>query len=908
MVAGWQIIFVIERACERKLEKILVVSDNSSGVDEICNMLPPDLGYQSVLAPSGESALEVIQTEKYNLHLLLLDWNLPDMGCIDLLEEICRQGMSFPAIVLVDEEMETIPAAAIHLGVHDILYRPVEPNELINLIDSIFESKRLKDQKSMLTTRLKEQYIWMTALNDAGRYIVSSMDLDEIVLRSVEAGINLTYADQGAIALLNGDAGKIHLRAYKSLTDNSPQLIETPIQNSLIDSVVSTGKPIRISKGQSTRYLNDGTGMLVDSLIHVPICNKAEVFGALTVSRLGGGKLTCVEEAKLISIADYTAIAIKNAQEHGKAARQIDDHLTNQRQLLLDQERHSLASSAAVVGLWDWDFKQNHVYFYANWKAVAGYDEEDIGQTVHDWLEKVHPNDQERVKLELAASIDSENPRYVSEYRFLNKDGTYRWILNQAAIVRDEKGGVIRLTGTHVDITDRKQREESLLYNAFQDALTGLLNRPLFLNRMEHALVRYRRKENSMFAIVTLELNEFEQIISLNGRLGSDRLLLMVGELLKKHLRSHDSIAHFGNGQYAILVEELQDEDDASRATREILDIFDQPFVLDGNVLNISASCGIAFNLADYTQADEILRDVEIAMRSARVEGKSNIKIFSPQLRDRMRAKIESGIDIRRAIENNELEIFYQPIIGFDQGNIIGFEALVRWTHPERGLIAPDEFIHVAEENGLIIDLDRWVLKNACLQIKEWQQQEVIPNPLISVSVNVSAELINENGFLDYVEETLNLHQLQPLSLKLEITERSMVKNNDSTKHLLSNLLSLGVQVQIDDFGIGYSSLGYLSHLPLEGLKIDRSFVRGILTNDRQKEIVNAIVSLTSRLNVNVVAEGVETLEQLEYLKNIGCDFGQGFLIARPLCSLDVPVWLESYSPQLHFEGKISDN
>lgn len=881
------------------MEKILVVSEDTQCVEIIGKGILPDLGYQSILASCEDAALEAIRSEKRNLNLLLIDWESLENKCMALLSEIHDLGLALPTILLMDDTTDSIPTAAINLGVQNILYKPVQTNDLIDLIECVFENTRLRDQKANLTSRLKEQYIWMTALNDAGRYIVASMNIDDIALRSVEAAIKLTYADQGAIAIFNDETGGLHLRAYKSHTDNSPHCINTPIHNSLIEAVVNTGKPCRISNDQSGDSLHDGTGILVDSLIHVPIGFQDEVFGVLTVSRLGGGKLSSAEETKLISIADYTSVAIRNAWKHQEISDEISDNINIEKRLRLNVERYSLAASAARVGLWEWDFKTNKIYYSADWKSIGGYQEEDIGQSVHDWLDRVHPNDQERVKLELAACVDAEVPRFTSEYRFLHKDGTYRWMLNQASIVRNGGGNPSRFVGTHIDITDRKQNEESLLYNAFHDVLTGLINRPLFLNRLDHAIIRYRRKKDTFFAILSLELNEYEQIIHQYGRLVNDRLLLLVGDLLRKHLRSNDSVAHFGHGQFAILVEELHSEEDASRATRDILEIFEQPFVLDGNVIYISACCGIVYNLAGYSHPEDILRDVEIAMRSARVEGRSNIKVFSPQLRDKMRAKMETGVDIRKAIDNNELDIYYQPIIGFEDGIIVGFEALVRWSHPERGIITPEEFIPVAEENGLIIDLDRWVLKNACLQIKEWQRDAIISNPSISVSVNVSADLINEHGFLNYVEDTLKSSQLQPSSLKLEITERSVVENNDRTIQLLSNLLALGVQVQIDDFGIGYSSLGYLSHLPLEGLKIDRSFVQGILNNDRQKEIVNAIVSLTSRLNVSVVAEGVETQEQLDYLRTIGCEFGQGFLIARPLTSQDVPVWLNSHTSNL---------
>jgi diguanylate cyclase (GGDEF)-like protein/PAS domain S-box-containing protein len=715
------------------------------------------------------------------------------------------------------------------------------------------------------------------------------------------------HTHQVSISLSNQDDGNITLKAYIKKTDKEPNLVDTDINSSLINRVFSEAKPCRVSKEQASQSITDVIGLQVDSVVHVPICDRDNVLGVISASCVDGEKLSTKDEAILSSIADYTAVALKNAWMHQETRDEVYGRLAHERTLELDQERHHLAAQAAQVGIWDWDFKTNTTYFSLEWKSILGYDDDEIGHKVHEWLDRVHPSDVERVKLELSAcAINPDENRFESEYRFLHKDGSYRWLLNQATVIRNTEGDVHRLTGIHIDITDRKQIEESLLYNAYHDVLTGLLNRPLFINRLEHAIQRYRRKRHSIFAVLSLELKDFDELSKGPGRFVGDRLLLLVGDLLKKKLRSNDTLAHFGNGQFAILLEELRDEVNISRVTREILDIFKNPFVLDGNTIHIIASCGILYDLSGYERAEDVQRDVEIAMISARAAEKTNLEVYSPKLRDHLLGNIESGIDIKKALENDELEVYYQPIIGFDRGDIVGFEALVRWTHPERGIITPDKFIHVAEENGLIIDIDRWVLQNACYQIKEWQQKSIASSS-ISVSVNISAELINEKGFLNYVETTLEESQLQPASLKLEITERSMVPDNERTVELLSNLLNLGVQVQIDDFGIGYSSLGYLSHLPLGGLKIDRSFVRGITNNDRQREIVNAIVSLTARLNVSVVAEGVETQEQMDYLKTIGCQFGQGFLIAEPLSSNDVPVWLSVYLAQLQNKHSVNE-
>jgi len=478
-----------------KLEKILFVSNNSLSIENVGKKILPELGYLAIVTSWGDSALQAVKSVKHNINLLIIDWDSTDNKSLDLLTEINELDLALPVVFLIDEAIKSIPAEVINLGVRKILYKPVQSNEIANVIDWIFESKRFRDQKANLTTRLKEQYIWMTALNDAGRYIVSSMDIDEIALRTVEVGLNLTFSDQGAVALFDQETGKLHIRATKSLADQSPQLLETPVINSFIDSVISNAKPCRIFKDQSTQSLNNGTGKHVDSLIHVPICFHDEVFGVLTVSRMSGDRLSSAEESKLVSIADYASVAIRNSRSHQTMANEYNDHLVLKRHLVMEEERYSLAAKAAKFGLWDWDFKTNQIYYSADWKSISGYQNGEIGQTMHDWLDRVHPHDQERVKLELAACIDSAGPRFVSEYRFMHKDGTYRWILNQATVLRKGGGVASRLVGVHVDITERKQYEESLLYSAYHDVITGLLNRPIFMNRLDHTLIRYRRKK-----------------------------------------------------------------------------------------------------------------------------------------------------------------------------------------------------------------------------------------------------------------------------------------------------------------------------------------------------------------------------------------------------------------------------
>ncbi len=457
--------------------------------------------------------------------------------------------------------------------------------------------------------------------------------------------------------------------------------------------------------------------------------------------------------------------------------------------------------------------------------------------------------------------------------------------------VWDDTGNAIRIAGSISDITDRKKAEERLLHDAFHDSLTQLPNRALFVDRLTQAIMRNKRNVDYRFAVLFLDMDRFKDINDSIGHVVGDHLLVKVAGMLSEGVRSIDTLARFAGDEFIILLDDIKDENGVMRVASWIEDQFSAPIEIDGHEVFTSTSIGIVYSHPDYSASEEIIRDADIAMYFAKNLGGGRAEVFKTSMRQRVLERLTLETELRRAINGDELRIYYQPIADLASGQLIGFEALVRWQHPEKGILAPGEFIALAEETGMIISLDRWVLLHACLQVQAWNQKYRLQTDL-TISVNISAKHIASPELRDYLSQVLEETGLPAENLKLEITEFSIVDHNEITSSAFSTLQELGVQLQIDDFGIGYSSLGYLSNFPINALKIDQSFVNKIVEDRSQRDIVEAIISLTERLNVKVIAEGVETHEQLNELRQLGCQLGQGYLLSTPMSLTDVEVFL----------------
>jgi diguanylate cyclase (GGDEF)-like protein/PAS domain S-box-containing protein len=515
---------------------------------------------------------------------------------------------------------------------------------------------------------------------------------------------------------------------------------------------------------------------------------------------------------------------------------------------------------------------------------IIGYTEAELLASTFQQI--AHAEDLANVHENLGHLIEGRINSYQTEQRYVHKAGREVWVHLGASVVHDTQGRSPHLIFQIQDITDRKRAEEQLLHDAFHDALTGLPNRALFMDHAKMAIHRSRRNEGRLFAALFLDLDRFKVINDSLGHMIGDQLLVGIARRLETCLRPGDTVARLGGDEFTILLEDLLDKEDAVEVAERVQDIVSQPFNIGGHEVFTTASIGIAPSTIGYDHADDLLRDADTAMYRAKMLGKKRHVMFDKAMHERAVKLLQLEIDLRRAVDRQEFFLNYQPIISLATGEISGFEALIRWQHPERGLVPPDEFISVAEETGLIIPIGQWVLRVACQQMQEWRGQITDGRPL-TMCVNLSGKQFSQPELTEQVAAILRETGLPSSCLKLEITESMVMENIDTAIGMLTQLRALGVELAIDDFGTGYSSLSYLHRFPINTLKIDRSFVSRMLDNNENEEIVRTIVTLARSLEMNVVAEGVETTGQLEQLRSLGCDFGQGYLFSKPLPTAD---------------------
>ncbi len=578
----------------------------------------------------------------------------------------------------------------------------------------------------------------------------------------------------------------------------------------------------------------------------------------------------------------------------------ISDRKRTEAALLKSEERYALAAMAANDGLWDWDLNTNEIYFSCRWKSMLGYQENEIGNTPDEWLNRIHPEESERVKAELAAHIEGVTPRFESECQILHKDGTYRWVLSQGIAVKDADDKTYRMVGSQTDISRRKEIEAQLTHDAFHDPLTGLSNRALLIFQLQHAIERAKRRKDYSFAVLFLDLDRFKVVNDSLGHHIGDQLLIAFVERLVNATRSGDTIARLGGDEFVILLEDIQSVDDAIEIAERIKQRLISPFKINDYDIFTSVSIGIALDTTGSSKPEELLRNADIAMYRAKSLGKARYQVFDPQMHTRAITLLQIENDLRHAIEREEFVVNYQPIVALSTGKFVGFEALLRWHHPERGKVSPVEFIPIAEETGLIVPIGYWILRQACLQLKEWQER-FQPNQPLTMSVNISCKQFLESNLIDKIKSILLETKINPACLKLEITESVIMENAENAIKMLLQLKNIGVQIYIDDFGTGYSSLSYLHQFPFDALKIDRSFIDRMSKEREGGEIVQAIINLAENLGVYIVAEGIETKEQNELLQQMGSNKGQGqgFYFSKPLDSksleeliTEAPHWL----------------
>lgn len=536
------------------------------------------------------------------------------------------------------------------------------------------------------------------------------------------------------------------------------------------------------------------------------------------------------------------------------------------------------------------DLEGRYLYISPSCEALLGYRCDEMLE--QDFYPFFHPDDHELIHQEgyLAALSGKTTP---ITYRMRQKSGNYIWFETLTKPIVNAVGQIVQLQTTSRDVTERIQVKNQLKHDALHDSLTGLPNRNLLMKRLELAISRAKRLRNYHFAVLFLDLDRFKVINDSLGHLAGDQLLITIAQKLQAPLRGIDLVVRLGGDEFVILIEEIKDIQEAIRVTERIFAALQTPLTIEGREVYVTASIGLVLGSKDYAQASYLLRDADIAMYRAKARGKARYEVFNAEMHTQALNRLHLENDLRRAIECQEFVLHYQPIIALATGHLVGFEALIRWQHPTQGLKSPTEFIPVAEETGLITPLDYWVLQTACCQLAAWQ----IAFPDLSnlkVSVNLSAQDLQHPDLLEEVDRVLAQTHLKGRCLTLEITESMLIEDIDSTISLLSQLKERGIQISIDDFGTGYSSLSYLHRLPVDSLKVDRSFVNQIQLGKQNYQIVETIARLSDQLELDAIAEGIETPQQLEQLKCLGYKFGQGYLFSKPLSCIATEALLAS--------------
>jgi diguanylate cyclase (GGDEF)-like protein/PAS domain S-box-containing protein len=550
-----------------------------------------------------------------------------------------------------------------------------------------------------------------------------------------------------------------------------------------------------------------------------------------------------------------------------------------------DLERYGLASKATNDALIDWNLANDALWQSENYVKVFG--QEHPAPTMAAWFEHIHADDRARVQEKLLAAIKSDASHWCDEFRLLRGDEKITHAFARGYITRAD-GSARRLSAVLQDITERKEQEERTRFLADHDELTGLPNRSLFRHSLNNALQRAARS-GKMLSILFFDLDRFKNINDSLGHDAGDEVLRAVAERLTACVRKVDIVARFGGDEFAVLTEGLTAEDQAGTVARKILEVLAKPMILAGRQYRPAASIGISTYPTDGRDAPALLKNADIAMYRAKEEGRGTFQFYSEQLNTHSVQRLEFESNLTSALSNREFVLHYQPKVDLATGSIVGLEALIRWSSPHLGFVPPNDFISIAEETGLIVPLGRWVAQTACVQNGAWQKAGL---PQLRIAINISARQMSDKGLVAFIADTLGNTGLSVQSLELEITESAVMSNQEHAEKVLNELKSLGLHLTMDDFGTGYSSLAYLKRFPFDSVKIDQSFVRGIPESKDDEAIVEAIIAMAHSLELEVVAEGVETREQYEFLQSRGCDQIQGFYFSKPIPANEVVMLL----------------
>ena len=599
-------------------------------------------------------------------------------------------------------------------------------------------------------------------------------------------------------------------------------------------------------------------------------------------------------EATALGVTDYL---VKQELDGAGLERSVRYAISHQRalaDLIRSEERYALAVRAANDGIWDWDLRRDRIYFSPRWHAILGQTERSADGDPSAWFDLVHDDDLLRLRAAIDAHIAGQTPHLQSEHRMRHADGLWRWVLTRGLAIRDESGEVTRMAGSLSDITDRRTAEIRLQHDALHDALTGLPNRALFMDRLGQVIRRITREPGSQCAVLFIDIDRFKLVNDSLSHAVGDHLLVALAGRIAGVLRPGDTVARLGGDEFTILLDGAPSEEEANLVASRVRGALGQAFRVDGHELIVTASIGIALG-GQHMSPSDLLRNADIAMYDAKRRGRACCALFDESMHRRVVDRLERENDLRHAVDHNLLEIHYQPIVDLATGRIRALEALARWpsSWPE---VTPLDFIPIAEETGVIGSLGLRVLTGALQSLARWREAGLVGSD-VRMSVNVSARQFEDPGLPANVRAAIGSAGLEGDALRLEITESTLMEEPARMQDIVSEVCATGAGLHLDDFGTGYSSLTSLHRFPVDALKIDRSFVASINGTGGSDVIIRSTIALAHSLGLSVIAEGIEDISQLQRLRTLGCEYGQGFLFSAPLSAADTERLLVAWRP-----------
>lgn len=843
---------------------ILIVDDTPANLRFLASTLTQQ-GYKVRCVTNGRMALTAAQTTPPDL--VLLDIRMPDLSGYEVCEQLKANPatQSIPVIFLsaLNEAFDKV--TAFKAGGADYISKPFQLEEILIRIQHQLQLKRAIEQFQQLNLELE----------------------DRVRRRTQEL-----QATNAALQMANAALHESESR-FRDMANSAPMLLW--LTN-------AAGEPIFFNQ----RWL-EFTGRALEQELHGGWIEKVHPDDRQTCQDTHRQAMhnheDFVSEYRLLHVNGHYRWILDTGKpryaQNGEfigyigSCLDISDRKQVEQELKIRERQFRQIFELAPAGMSILDLDGRFLNVNQALCNLLGYTKAELLQTT--WLEMTHPDDLPSNLNIIHKIVSGELPYAQFEKRYLNKIGETLHAVVSIAPLQNSQDELHQLAVQVIDITERKRAEEQLTHDAIHDGLTGLANRAFFMNQLQMALKMSERHSGYEFAILFVDVDRFKRINDSLGHVVGDQLLVAIANVLIRCTKSTDTVARLGGDEFAILLEDVHDVHDAIRVAQRIQDDLVPPFRLAGHDVVTTASIGIVLSAADYQHGTELMRDADIAMYRAKDNGRNCYEVFDKVMHARAVQMLKLEADLQRAIDQQEFMAYYQPVVSLTTGQLSGFEALIRWQPTDQPMISPNQFIPLAEDNGMIVPIGEWMLQLACQQFRAWQQEFPLTANL-QISVNLASRQLAEDSLIDQIDHILQSTGLAGACLKLELTERMLMENSSVVVSRLQQLKERNIQLSIDDFGTGFSSLSYLHQFPIDTLKIDRSFVDQMDITTGQSGIVQAIVNLAHALDMDAIAEGIETQQQVQTLQTLGCEYGQGYYFARPLPAEEVRSLLANWS------------